>query len=222
MRLCSPARCSICRGKNILKIFQNFFSPTPPPTGNLPTFGPVRPRPSNHSRYPFWASGQNNCEFDHQISKANGNYSAIGMCREKEKARKHRYYQAHKERLKENAKRPEIKARKANEQRTRRAKVKQLTDGVKLHYGCCNPNCPIPVTLEAYCYDFHHINAVDKVFTISMNKNSFAQLPRIWDEINKCTVLCSVCHRREQNGHLDVSTFPKCHVDEHGNPKTQK
>jgi len=47
------------------------------------------------------------------------------------------------------------------------------------------------------CMDFHHRDPSDKSFTISeMPRDGYCQ-DRILEEIAKCEVLCSNCHRKE-------------------------
>jgi hypothetical protein len=60
--------------------------------------------------------------------------------------------------------------------------------------------------------DFHHIK--DKKFNIA-EVSRYG--PKVIQEINKCTILCAVCHRMETCGNLDVSTFKNCNLDEKGN-----
>jgi len=47
--------------------------------------------------------------------------------------------------------------------------------------------------LPIYCYDFHHI--YDKDFNISWAINKGLPVEAIKDELDKCVVLCSNCHR---------------------------
>lgn len=56
---------------------------------------------------------------------------------------------------------------------------------------CCAEDDPI-------CLEFHHLNEDDKEFTISGNHNR--ALKKILEEIEKCVVLCSNCHRKVHGG----------------------
>jgi hypothetical protein len=56
-------------------------------------------------------------------------------------------------------------------------------------------------------YDFHHRNEKDKLFNINEIKNLFGKLEitgKIKDELDKCDLVCSNCHRRihfaQENG----------------------
>jgi hypothetical protein len=46
--------------------------------------------------------------------------------------------------------------------------------------------------------EFHHINKTDKLFTIGRAKSLSKPLNVIMDEIKKCRVICSNCHREEE------------------------
>lgn len=88
------------------------------------------------------------------------------------------------------------------------AKVKQFKEQVKNRYGCMNPNCPSDKGLPAYCLDFHHLK--EKKFNIG---NSNTGIKSTSEEMNKCTILCAICHRMETWGDLDASKFPMCNID---------
>lgn len=49
----------------------------------------------------------------------------------------------------------------------------------------------------ASAFDFHHVNPRDKDFTISSRMTSWS---RIKPELDKCTLLCSNCHREVHDG----------------------
>ena len=91
--------------------------------------------------------------------------------------------------------------------------ARQLKIKVKTHYGCLNPGCPCMDSLPPYCLDFHHIDS--KSFQLG---NATRSLQALIAEMNKCTILCAVCHRMETWGDLDASNFIKCNLDNKGNP----
>ncbi len=95
---------------------------------------------------------------------------------------------------------------------------KKIKDNIKAHYGCMNPACPCGNVVPAYCLDFHHLG--DKLFNIGCHATKGMAL--LIAEINKCTVLCAVCHRMEKWGDLDASGFEKCQVDCDGNVLTTR
>ena len=56
-----------------------------------------------------------------------------------------------------------------------------------------------------YCLDFHHVDPNEKENTIARMTSNNYRLDTVLDEIKKCIVLCSNCHRefhyfQEQNG----------------------
>ena len=55
----------------------------------------------------------------------------------------------------------------------------------------CNEN-------ESVCLDFHHLDPTKKDFVISNSTNKSWKL--IMEEISKCVVLCSNCHRKVHAG----------------------
>lgn len=57
--------------------------------------------------------------------------------------------------------------------------------------------CPKTVVEgNEYCFDFRHIDPSTKTNTISVLANSCAKEERIIEEIEKCDLLCTNCHRR--------------------------
>ena len=102
-------------------------------------------------------------------------------------------------------------ARKCRKESRRNIRV--IIAEIKTRYGCQNPRCPCPIDAPAYTLEFHHV-AADKAFTIgSLETDCMATVMK---EIGKCTVLCTYCHRLEQHGGLDVSSFPRCDVNPDG------
>lgn len=46
------------------------------------------------------------------------------------------------------------------------------------------------------CLDFHHRNPADKYFNVSAAHKLQCEADEITDEVRKCDVLCSNCHRK--------------------------
>jgi predicted HNH restriction endonuclease len=46
-------------------------------------------------------------------------------------------------------------------------------------------------------FDFHHVNALEKDFTISSKMSSWEKIER---ELKKCVLLCANCHREVHDG----------------------
>lgn len=60
----------------------------------------------------------------------------------------------------------------------------------------CNHSCEKCGESDPIVLDFHHYNN-DKKYSISKMIINCKSLDSILEEINKCSVLCSNCHRRE-------------------------
>lgn len=68
-------------------------------------------------------------------------------------------------------------------------KTRKFTNKVKLKYGCLDCGCKELCTLE-----FHHLK--DKKYLISKMVSMGYTIKRIKEELRKCIVLCSNCHRK--------------------------
>ena len=71
----------------------------------------------------------------------------------------------------------------------------------KEHYSCsfCNED-------ESVCLELHHKDPSQKEFQISKLRN--AKWEKFIDEVNKCVVVCSNCHRKIHAGLIDDSNVP--------------
>lgn len=56
---------------------------------------------------------------------------------------------------------------------------------------------------ESICLDFHHTNPKKKKFTIASNITKISK-KEILNEIKKCVVLCSHCHRKLHAGMIEL------------------
>jgi hypothetical protein len=52
-------------------------------------------------------------------------------------------------------------------------------------------------------FDFHHLNPDEKEFNIGKNKN--VTFDNIKKELDKCILLCAICHRRLHAGLIDIA-----------------
>jgi hypothetical protein len=58
---------------------------------------------------------------------------------------------------------------------------------------------------EECCYDLHHLDPTEKEFTIGRsNINGAKSWLRLRDEIKKCVLVCSNCHRLIHSGYIAV------------------
>ena len=73
--------------------------------------------------------------------------------------------------------------------------IAKLVNGYKLEKGCFHCGYKDdPVAL-----DFHHENREDKIINVSAHwKTSWKQYDKMKEEMKKCIVLCSNCHRIEE------------------------
>ena len=75
--------------------------------------------------------------------------------------------------------------------------LKQWVDNIKLSRGCENTECGWVSSFTSVMLDFHHLNPDEKITTIANLINTRSQEEKIAEEIAKCQVLCSNCHREE-------------------------
>ena len=58
-------------------------------------------------------------------------------------------------------------------------------------------HCKMPYTGDnSYILDFHHIDPSQKLFTLK-SSNLGKGMTRLYEEADKCLLLCSNCHRTE-------------------------
>ena len=92
-----------------------------------------------------------------------------------------------------------------------RSRKSLLINNIKTHYGCLNPDCKWGDKFKSCCLDFHHLDNDDKTYVSQMLNSSYA---KICKEINKCTVLCAICHRLATYDELNCSNFNRCSVSQ--------
>ena len=108
-----------------------------------------------------------------------------GICKQCHKQYVQGHYLAHKEDY--------IRRSKANSPRYHQERVRMLRD-YKAERGCvhCGERNPV-------CLDFHHHNK-DKEFSVAMNM--WRSIAKVMEEVRKCIVVCSNCHRKIHAGEL--------------------
>jgi predicted HNH restriction endonuclease len=65
--------------------------------------------------------------------------------------------------------------------------------------------CIICGESEPVCIDFHHINPIDKEFTIGKHRGKSRE--SLSKEISKCVCLCANCHRKVHAGLIDLHDY---------------
>lgn len=85
--------------------------------------------------------------------------------------------------------------------RTQRAKRRDLVRNIKGRIACeeCGEN-------RVPALDFHHIDPTTKIGTINYLSNYGTGIKKLIEEIRKCRVLCSNCHRVEHAKHRSTKT----------------
>ena len=67
--------------------------------------------------------------------------------------------------------------------------------------------------LQEFDFDFHHLDPSQKEMCIAGFMRFKSKL-EIYKEVNKCVVLCCICHRRLHAGLWTIETPVICNVDE--------
>lgn len=93
---------------------------------------------------------------------------------------------------------PEWKAYHREYNIQRMARIRAYLDGIKSASGCliCGEREPV-------CLDFHHMDPSKKEFNLSKLLRSQEKLA---NEVAKCVVLCSNCHRKLHKGLVQLPT----------------
>lgn len=87
-------------------------------------------------------------------------------------------------------------------------KRRAVINAVKVTVGCQNPQCEWSGQFLACDLDFHHLDKNQKEQSIA--KLIGCSPSKIASEINRCTVLCAICHRRATYDNLDCCGLPTC------------
>jgi len=86
-------------------------------------------------------------------------------------------------------------------------KKRNIINDIKIKTGCQNPECKWIGDFEPCDLDFHHIDPNIKKGCIAIL--SSISLVNIHNEINKCIILCAICHRRVTHKKLDCDNWKK-------------
>lgn len=94
---------------------------------------------------------------------------------------------------------PEVKARKAELQKIRKAEIKVWYKEWKTSQSCkvCGED-------EEACLDFHHLDPSTKEDAVANLIGKAHSIEKIKKEIAKCVVLCANCHRKLHAGVISV------------------
>lgn len=135
---------------------------------------------------------------------------------EKIKAKSTLWRQNNPEKVKVNAKKSQ-QTKRHKEYNKRISKILndrwiEMISVIKLSYGCQNTRCQCKGEFIAAELEFHHIDPDSKAFGITQLRKRRASL--IANELNKCCVLCSNCHRRLHYCPELVSISGRCDITE--------
>lgn len=78
-----------------------------------------------------------------------------------------------------------------NNKNNRKRFIKEFIDRVKKRSKCSNCS-----ETDIACLDFHHLNDSSKSFNISKSTQLGTSIKVLKEELRKCIVLCSNCHRK--------------------------
>lgn len=82
-----------------------------------------------------------------------------------------------------------------------------LVEGFKHKCSCCD------LIDEPVLYDFHHLNPEEKSFGIA-NASTTRSRQAYAEEAKKCIMLCANCHRKVENGLLNLMDYDLISFDE--------
>ena len=84
-----------------------------------------------------------------------------------------------------------IKIAQKSRAASNRLKIQNIVNQIKSNLGCSK--CP---ETDYRCLDLHHVDASTKKASVSNLVTRKFNLDKIQEEIDKCVVLCSNCHRK--------------------------
>lgn len=79
-----------------------------------------------------------------------------------------------------------------------RARRQEIVNAVK------SAGCAVCGESEFVCLDMHHLDPIAKEYAVSRLVNGKATIELILEELAKCVVLCSNCHRKLHAGLLTL------------------
>ena len=132
------------------------------------------------------------CKQELELSEFNKNKGRKdglnSICKECSRVRSKKYY-------KDNPTKHKINTSLRNRQI--RDSLLEKTNNLKLSAGC-----KFCIEKEVVCLDFHHLDANEKEFSIAKMVSNGRKWQEIENEIAKCIIVCSNCHRKLHAGIL--------------------
>lgn len=114
-------------------------------------------------------------------------------CKECEREDKRRWYQNHKNE-------PDVKEGFRQRHSVYRQQMKEFVGS------CKSIGCLICKEKELVCLDFHHLDPSEKDFDIASGMLRYSK-ETLENEMNKCVVLCSNCHRKVHAGIINLNDY---------------
>lgn len=109
---------------------------------------------------------------------------------------------------------PDFKIKNRESTKKRSENKREMIKEIQVSLGCMNPNCQWTGEYKSCDLDFHHIDPAEKRMQVS--QMGTCSLDKICEEINKCVVVCAICHRRVHAGEWNANTVMKCNVGHDG------
>ena len=127
---------------------------------------------------------------DNEFNKSSNTIDGLDYyCKKCKKEKNSKYYQMKSDKWKQEK---HIQNRITEKLRT--DKIREIVRQIK------SAGCKVCGEKTLCCLDFHHTNPTKKDYTISKMVSSRCPEDSILNEISKCIVLCSNCHRKIHTG----------------------
>jgi len=84
--------------------------------------------------------------------------------------------------------------------------LKRKLELIKLKGGKCE-KCGYSKNIAAF--DFHHIDPNEKEFKLDVRKLANTKMSKLIEEVSKCNLLCSNCHRETHHPNLNINDLDK-------------
>lgn len=82
--------------------------------------------------------------------------------------------------------------------------------------------CVCSHTYPPEVFEFHHLNPKNKEFSLGKIRSNYFTWERIVNELRKCVMVCSNCHRLIENGYVEVPPDAKRFDNKSKNKKRKK
>jgi hypothetical protein len=94
----------------------------------------------------------------------------------------------------------------------RRSAMYAEVNAYKESVGCQDPRCTQHEHLEHFCLDFDHLPKYNKFMNIADMIGRGYSMEKIWEEIEKCEVVCKMCHALRTHERKEVAKKKRCRL----------